>query len=36
VRHPLDPGRHWVLPMWVRRRLNFIMRRYGNRASDPN
>jgi hypothetical protein len=36
LRHPLDPGRHWVLPVWIRRRriVNFVMRRYGNRATD--
>ena len=36
LRHPLDPGAHWVLPLWVRHLLNGVMRRYGNRASDPD
>jgi hypothetical protein len=35
LRHPFDPGAHWVLPIFIRRLLNFFMRKRGNRASDP-
>jgi hypothetical protein len=35
LRHPLDPGTHWIFPIQIRRILNVVMRRYGNKPSDP-